>query len=95
MNAELRALESPDAPDGNLHAFKPEDVESFGLGFTATTGPAGERRGELFQCLVCLGVRGLSAGELTASSAQAGELAARSGSLAGRGDMLVPTSMGA
>jgi hypothetical protein len=53
MNPALKSLDSPDTPGGDLHAFKPDDPNRFGLSVTATIGPAGEQGGDLFTFTVC------------------------------------------
>jgi hypothetical protein len=53
MNAKLKSIDSPDAPSGDLHAFKPDHHKQFGLSVTATIGPADEPGGELFTFTVC------------------------------------------
>jgi hypothetical protein len=53
MRAELKALDTPDSPDGSLSSFHPEDGEQFALLVSASVGPAGEDGGELFGFTVC------------------------------------------
>ena len=52
MRAELRDLDSADAPEG-LAAYRPEDPESFCLAVGATIGPEGGEGGDLFYFSVC------------------------------------------
>jgi len=47
MRAELRTLDSADAPEG-LSSFAPGDPERFSVAVAATVGPAGGEGGELF-----------------------------------------------
>lgn len=53
MRAELKGLDTGDSEDGDLRTFRPDDVEHFMLGVTASVGPAGQRGAELFQFTVC------------------------------------------
>ena len=52
MRAELRGLDSADAPDG-LESFTPDDPDVFALAVGASIGSAGERGAELFYFHVC------------------------------------------
>jgi len=52
MRAELRGLDSADAPDG-LATFRPNDPEVFALALGASVGPANGRGAELFYFQVC------------------------------------------
>ena len=47
MRAELRTLDSADAPEG-LAAFAPPDPERFAIAVGATIGPPGAEGGDLF-----------------------------------------------
>src|SRR5438874_13610459 len=47
MRAELRTLDSADAPEG-LSSFAPSDPERFSIAIAATVGPAGGEGGDLF-----------------------------------------------
>jgi hypothetical protein len=51
MRAELRQLDSVDAPDG-MDAFRPDDPRDFLLVVTAQIGPAGQEGGDNFNFLV-------------------------------------------
>jgi hypothetical protein len=54
MQADLKSLDSPDTPDGDLVSFRPDNAESFAILVTATVGPAGDvRGGDLFDFTVC------------------------------------------
>jgi len=57
VRAQLKALDSADAPGGDIRAFEPEDAEDFRLAVTATIGPAGLEGEELFQFTVCSAAR--------------------------------------
>ena len=52
MRAELRSLDSADAPEG-LEGFRPSDPQSFALAIGATVGPEGGEGGDLFYFTVC------------------------------------------
>lgn len=52
VHAELRSLDSADAPEG-LAAWQPADPEDFAVQVGALVGPAGEEGGELFYFTVC------------------------------------------
>jgi hypothetical protein len=52
VRAELRTLDSADAPEG-LAAWEPADLEDFAVYVAAVIGPAGESGGELFYFTVC------------------------------------------
>ena len=52
IRAELRSLESPDAPGMELEAYTPADPEDVGILVTASIGAAGEPGEDLFYFLV-------------------------------------------
>jgi hypothetical protein len=52
MRAELRQLDSPDAPEG-LESYYPGNPECFVLLVAAHIGPLGEEGEELFHFTVC------------------------------------------
>ena len=52
MRAELRSLQSLEAPDG-LDAWRPDDPSEFAILVEATIGPAGDKGGEIFGFTVC------------------------------------------
>lgn len=52
MRAELRGLDSADAP-GGLEAFAPDDPDVFALAVGASIGPAGGDGADLFYFHVC------------------------------------------
>lgn len=66
MHAELKGLDSADAPAHDIAAYTPADAGHFGLNVTASIGPAGEEGAELFSFTVC------SASWLKAQSLQKG-----------------------
>lgn len=53
VRAELRSLDSPDAPDLDPADYTPDDPMYVGLPVTALIGPKGERGEELFYFYVC------------------------------------------
>jgi hypothetical protein len=52
VQAELRRLDSPDAPEG-IESFAPDDPECFILGVTAHVGPLHGEGEDLFHFTVC------------------------------------------
>ena len=53
MRADLRGLDTADAPGGDLRAYQPGDAAHFALAITASIGATGETGAELFQFTVC------------------------------------------
>jgi hypothetical protein len=53
IRAELRRLDSADAPDLDLERYVPDDPECFGIYVEASIGPEGEPGEELFGFMVC------------------------------------------